>query len=436
MVESLKLIENPALRETLYHYRVNPGMDLYVLPKPGYHKKYAIFSTRFGSIDNRFRVEPEDEITEVPDGMAHFLEHKLFEDDRGNVFDRFAALGASANAYTSFTQTTYLFSCTANFEENLQQLLSFVQEPYFTEKTIQKEQGIIGQEIKMYEDHPHWRVFFNLLESLYCVHPVRNDIAGTIESIAKITPELLYHCYNTYYHPSNMAVFVVGDLNPDNVSLLVEKNLAARDYRTMGAIVRLFPQEPEKINRERIVQELVVSEPIIFLGFKDMVVENLQGMELLRRDILMELILDIIFGSSEELYNELYRSDLIDENFGADYTAEINYGYTMIGGETKDPDQLYTRIIDEIKKTIKNGVSSEQFERHRRKLLGNYIRRFNSLEFIANNFLAQRFRGTDLFALPSILQEVQLEEALAVAEENLNPDRHAVSTIIPAASDH
>lgn len=436
MVESLKLIENPALRETLYHYRINPGMDLYVLPKPGYHKKYAIFSTRFGSIDNRFRVEPEDEITEVPDGMAHFLEHKLFEDDRGNVFDRFAALGASANAYTSFTQTTYLFSCTANFEENLQQLLNFVQEPYFTEKTVQKEQGIIGQEIKMYEDHPHWRVFFNLLESLYCVHPVRNDIAGTIESIAKITPDLLYHCYNTYYHPSNMAVFVVGDLNPENVSLLVEKNLAARDYRTMGAIVRLFPQEPENINREKAVQELVVSEPIIFLGFKDMVVGSLQGMELLRRDILMELTLDIIFGSSEELYNELYRSDLIDENFGADYTAEINYGYTMIGGETKDPDRLYTRVLDEIKKTIKNGISSEQFERHRRKLLGNYIRRFNSLEFIANNFLAQRFRGTDLFALPAILQEVRLEEALAVAEENLNPDRHAVSIITPAESDH
>lgn len=436
MVENLRLIENPALRETLYHYRVYPGMDLYVLPKPGYQKKYAIFSTRFGSIDNRFRVEPEVEITEVPDGMAHFLEHKLFEDDRGNVFDRFAALGASANAYTSFTQTTYLFSSTANFEENLRQLLDFVQEPYFTEKTVQKEQGIIGQEIKMYEDHPHWRVFFNLLESLYCAHPVRNDIAGTIESIARITPELLYHCYNTYYHPSNMAVFVVGDLIPERVSYLVEENLAARDYKTMGTIVRLFPREPEKINRERIVQELVVSDPIIFIGFKDMVVEKLQGLELLRRDILMELILDIIFGSSEQFYNDLYRADLIDENFGADYTAEINYGYTMIGGETKDPDQLYGRIIDALNKTIKGGVSSEQFERHRRKLLGHYIRRFNSLEFIANNFLAQRFRGTDLFSLPTILQEVRLEEALAVAKENLDPDRHAVSTIVPAASDH
>lgn len=436
MAESFRLIENPTLRERLYQYRVYPGMDVYILPKPGYHKKYAIFSTRFGSIDNRFRVEPENNITEVPDGVAHFLEHKLFEDDRGSVFDRFAVLGASANAYTSFTQTTYLFSCTTNFEQNLQQLLNFVQEPYFTEKTVQKEQGIIGQEIKMYEDHPHWRVFFNLLESLYCVHPVRNDIAGTAESIARITPELLYHCYNTYYHPTNMAVFIVGDLDPDRTSELVEENLSTRDYRTMGAIVRLFPREPEKINRDRVEQKLVVSEPILFLGYKDIVAEKLQGMDLLRRDILMELILDIIFGSSEELYNELYRSDLIDEGFGADYTAEINYGYTMIGGETKDPDQLYTRIIAAINNTMKNGVTEEQFERHRRKILGNYIRRFNSLEFIANNFLAQRFRGTDLFALPSVLQEVRRDEALAVAEENLDPDRHAVSLILPAESDH
>lgn len=435
MADNCKLIENRTLQETLYHYRVHPGMDVYVLPKPGYQKKYAIFSTRFGSIDNRFRVEPDEEITIVPDGVAHFLEHKLFEDDRGNVFDRFASLGASANAFTSFTQTTYLFSCTANFEENLDLLLDFVQEPYFTEQTVEKEQGIIGQEIKMYEDHPHWRVFFNLLESLYCEHPVRNDIAGTVESIAQITPDLLYRCYNTFYHPSNMAVFVVGDLTPDLVGRQVEENLVARKYKPMGSIVRDYPREPDEIARERIAQELVVSEPILFLGFKDMVVEKLRGRDLMRREILMELLLDIIFGSSEALYNDLYRKDLIDENFGAEYTAEINYGYTMIGGETKDPDQLYQRTMEAIAKVRKEGVSAEQFERHRRKILGGYIRRFNSLEFIANNFLAYRFRNTDLFELPSILQEVRREEALALFEENLDPARHAVSLILPAATE-
>jgi len=431
MIDNCRLIENRELHETLYQYRVHPGMDVYVLPRPGYQKKYAIFSTRFGSIDNRFRVEPAQEITVLPDGVAHFLEHKLFEDEGGNVFDRFAALGASANAFTSFTQTSYLFSCTSSFEQSLTALLDFVQEPYFTEQTVQKEQGIIGQEIKMYEDHPHWQVFFNLLAGLYREHPVRNDIAGTVESISQITPDLLYHCYNTFYHPSNMAVFVVGDLEPDKVGRQVEVNLASRDYKPIGTIVRQYPQEPAKIKQRRTVQELVVSEPIIYLGFKDMVVEKLQGRELMRREILMELLLDILFGTSEALYNDIYKEDLIDENFGAEYTAEINYGYAMIGGETKDPDQLYQRIMAAMDKIKKEGISAEQFERHRRKLLGGYIRRFNSLEFIANNFLAYRFRGTDLFQLPSILHEVRREEAILLVEENLDPARHAVSLIIP-----
>jgi predicted Zn-dependent peptidase len=431
MAELFKLIENNTLQEKLYHYRVDPGLDLYVLPRPGYRKKYAIFSTRFGSIDNKFRIEPEQEFTDLPDGVAHFLEHKLFEDEGGNVFDRFAALGASANAYTSFTQTTYLFSCTERFAENFGVLLDFVQEPYFTEQTVQKEQGIIGQEIKMYEDHPHWRVFFNLLESLYQNHPVRNDIAGTVESISRITPELLYSCYNTFYHPSNMAVFVVGDLDPQQVYSQTTENLAARNYSPLGAIVRSFPVEPPEVLKRKAEQQLVVSEPLVFIGYKDIAVEHLKGRELMRREILMELVLDILFGTSEKLYNDLYRDDLIDENFGAEYTAESYYGYVMIGGETKDPDQLCERIMSVIENVSKEGIDQEQFERHRRKILGGYIRRFNSLEFIANNFLAYRFRETDLFELPSILQEVKLEEVLALAAENLNPKRHAVSLILP-----
>ncbi len=431
MKENYRLIESKELDETLHQYSFYPGLNLYVLPRQGYQKKYAVYSTRFGSIDNRFRVEPENEITELPDGVAHFLEHKLFEDERGNVFDRFAALGASPNAFTSFTQTSYLFSCTSNFEQSLNHLLDFVQEPYFTEQTVQKEQGIIGQEIQMYQDHPHWRVFFNLLEGLYQQHPVRNDIAGTAESIAQITPDLLYRCYKTFYHPSNMALFVIGDLNPDQVARQVEDNIAGRNYQALGEIVRFFPEEPAEINRKCSEQELVVSEPIMFLGFKDPVVDKLQGRDLMRREILMELILDIIFGSSEQFYNDLYRDNLIDENFGAEYTAEINYGYTMIGGETRDPEKLCERIMNEISEIRNTGIRAEQYERHRRKILGGYIRRFNSLEFIANNFLAYHFRGTELFELPSILHEIKLEDAVNLLEENLNPALHTVSLIKP-----
>ncbi len=435
MRENFRLIENRELHETLYHYRFDPGLDLYVLPRPGYQKKYAVFSTCFGSIDNRFRVEPDPGVIELPDGVAHFLEHKLFEDERGNVFDRFAALGASPNAFTSFTQTSYLFSCTANFEQNLEHLLNFVQEPYFTEQTVQKEQGIIGQEIKMYEDHPHWRVFFNLLAGLYQKHPVRNDIAGTVESISKITPELLYRCYNTFYHPSNMAVFVIGDLDPEQVGQQVEANLSGRGYGPMGKIVRLFPEEPVEISRQKTVQELVVSEPIMFIGFKDNGVAKLDSSSLMRRELLMELVLDILFGSSEKLYNELYRENLIDENFGAEFAVETNYAYAMIGGETRDPDQLYERLMEAVQDFKKEGISDEQFERHRRKILGGYIRRFNSLEFIANNYLAYRFRENEMFELPSILQDVKKEEAVKVAEENLDPSYHALSLVMPSQKD-
>jgi predicted Zn-dependent peptidase len=423
--------EIEVLQEKLYRRSVAPGMDIYVLPKAGYQKKYAAFSTRFGSIDNKFQLDGSDETIAVPEGMAHFLEHKLFEDERGNVSDRFAALGASSNAFTTFTHTTYLFSTTANFDESLALLLDFVQEPYFTAETVSKEQGIIGQEIRMYDDHPQWRVFFNLLEALYHAHPVRCDIAGTVESIARITPELLYRCYHKFYHPSNMALFVVGDLAPDRVGRQVEENLGRRNYRPLGRIKRLSPPEPETVARRRITQELVVSEPIFNLGFKDPAVINLDGDGLLRREIAMELLLEIVFGNSEPLFNDLYRDGLIDDHFDAGYTAEKSYGYTLIGGETRDPEQLYKRVMAGIAKVKKEGFTTEQFERHRRNQLGGYMRRFNSLEFIANNFLSYLFRDTELFRYPAILQRIGKEEVAALLDENLSPERHAVSIILP-----
>ena len=432
MAADWTVIENRELREKLHKRTLGSGLELYVLPKAGYRKKYAAFSTHFGSIDSKFQVNGSTDVISVPDGVAHFLEHKLFEDEKGNVSDRFAALGASSNAYTTFTHTNYLFSCTDHFRENLELLLDFVQEPYFTAESVQNEQGIIGQEIRMYEDHPQWRVFFNLLAALYRNHPVRIDIAGTVESIAKITPDVLYQCYRTFYHPSNMAVFVIGDLSPDDVARQVEENLARHNHSPLGPIKRFFPEEPDQILKQRVSQDLVVSEPLFNLGFKDPAVPSLQGRELLRREISMELLLEIIFGESEPLYNELYQAGLIDDNFDCGYTAEQTYGYTLIGGETRDPEQLYQRVMAGIESFRKEGVTEEQFERHRRNQLGGYMRRFNSLEFIANNYLAYRFRDTDLFAYPAVLQEIRREELTAMLKDNLDPARHAVSLILPS----
>lgn len=425
------VLENIELKEKLYQRTLESGLELFLLLKPGYQKKYAAFATRFGSIDSRFQVNGTEEAIELPGGVAHFLEHKLFEDEKGNVSDRFAALGASSNAYTTFTHTNYLFSGTDCFTESLELLLDFVQEPYFTAESVKKEQGIIGQEIRMYDDHPQWRVFFNLLAALYREHPVRIDIAGTKESIAKITPALLYQCYRTFYHPGNMGLFIVGDLSLDEVGRQVEENLARHNHTPMGPIERFLPEEPAEILQQRVSQELMVSEPIFNLGFKDPQVALWQGRDLLRRETAMELLLEIIFGESEPFFNELYEAGLIDANFDSGYTAETTYGYTLIGGETRDPEQLYARIMEQIQKLRMSGITEEQFERHRRNQLGGYMRRFNSLEFIANSYLAHHFRGSDLFQYPAILRDLRRQDLAELLEINLNPDRHAVSLVLP-----
>ena len=210
------------LGETLYEYVHESGLKVLFVKKPGYNKKTAMFGTNYGSIDNVFKVQGSDKEIVVPDGIAHFLEHKLFEQEDGNMLDKFSKLGASPNAFTSFNQTVYYFSCADLFEENFRMLLSYVQNPWLTDENVEKEKGIIGQEIRMYEDNPNWRVFFNLLDCLYVNHPVKLDIAGSIESISKITKELLYDCYHTFYTPSNMVVVVVGDLVPEEVFSIVE----------------------------------------------------------------------------------------------------------------------------------------------------------------------------------------------------------------------
>ena len=422
---------NKTLQETVYYADLDPGPALYVLPKKGYSKKYAIFSTRFGSIDNSFWTEVgAGERVEAPDGVAHFLEHKLFDDVDGNAFDRFAQYGASSNAFTSFTNTTYLFSCTDYFRESFDLLLNFVQSPYFTQESVDKEQGIIQQEIKMYEDNPEWRVFFNLLGALYHSHPVRNDIAGTVESISKITEKTLYQCYHTFYHPSNMAIFVTGDVEPDDILVQVSQNIAGRSISPAGKIRRFFPREDPTVKEKKIVQQLAVSQPIFNMGFKD-TYTFLEGRDLLFRELSLELLLDMIFGRGEELYTELYEAGLLDEHFSAGYSGEMTYGYTLLGGRTKDPELLVERIWQGIEKVKKEGLSHASFSRHMRAMRGDFLRCFNSLEFIANNYLAYRFREIDFFDILDVLEEIRLEDLEILLYEHFREDLHAVSIVIP-----
>ncbi len=423
-----RFLENDTIKEKVYVATLDPGLEVFVFPKKGYNKQYASFATQFGSIDNTFYVEGKENLLEVPDGVAHFLEHKLFEGEQGNVFDEFARFGASANAYTNFTMTNYLFSSTDHFEKCFDLLLNFVQDPYFTKESVEKEKGIIAQEIRMYEDNPSWRLFFNLLGSLFAVHPVRKDIAGTVESIMDIDEEVLYKCYRTFYHPSNMALFVVGDLEPERVIHQVIDNLEKKNYQPMGEIKRIYPEEPKNVREKCVREKMEVSQPLLNLGFKDPNV-GFTGRELFKKELASELLLEMLFGKASETYTRLYEEGLINDQFGSTFVGEKDYGYSIMGGETPDPDKLYQELLSSIKQYTQGGFREEDFERQRRKMLGEFLRSFNSLEFIANNFLYYHFRDNNLFDFVSLLKEITAEDIQVRLRELFDEKYHSCSII-------
>nr|WP_245252031.1 pitrilysin family protein [Paenibacillus sediminis] len=404
------------------------GLQVYVLPKPGFSKTYATFSTKYGSIDNHFRVEGQEEV-KVPDGIAHFLEHKMFEEPEGDIFATFSSQGASANAFTSFDQTVYLFSATEQIDANLETLINFVQHPYFTDQNVEKEKGIIGQEIQMYQDNPDWRVYFGLIEALYKVHPVRIDIAGTVESIGTITKETLYKCYHTFYHPSNMLLFIVGGVEPEHVFKLVRDNQAKKSFEPQGNIERLFDEEPSEVAEPRKVAKLAVSMPKCLFGFKETEL-GLTGEALVRRDLTTKLMLDLLFGSSTSLYQKLYDEELISDSFGYEYNSNPNYAFSAIGGDTKDPDLLLQRIREEVDKIREKGFTASDFERLRKKKIGGYLRMLNSPENIAHEFTRYKFRDSDLFAVLPLYEAITLDEVNERLRSHIDWSKLAVSIVV------
>lgn len=416
------------LQETLYYEVMDNGLRVYVLPKPGFQKTYATFATKYGSVDNHFKVQGESE-TRVPDGIAHFLEHKMFEEPEGDIFAKFASNGASANAFTSFDQTVYLFSATENIHENLETLIDFVQNPYFTDQNVEKEKGIIGQEINMYQDNPDWRVYFGLIEAMYKVHPVHIDIAGTVESIGTITKEDLYTCYNAFYHPSNMLLFVVGGVDPEETMNLIRSNQARKSYDKQGSIERLFDPEPQGVEEKRRESRLAVSLPKCLFGFKEKQV-GLSADEQLRRDLTTKLMMDLLFGSSTELYQKLYDEDLISDSFGHEYNSSPQYAFSAVGGDTKDPDQLLERIRTEVDKLKASGFQASDFERARKKKMGGYLRMLNSPENIAHEFTRYQFRGADFFNVLPVYESITLEDVNRRLQEHVDWNQLAVSIVV------
>ncbi|MEC2059304.1 EF-P 5-aminopentanol modification-associated protein YfmH [Bacillus stercoris] len=425
----IKPIEYEQLQETLYHEKMSNGLDVYVLPKKGFNKTYAVFTTKYGSIDNRFVPLDKNEMVHVPDGIAHFLEHKLFEKADGDVFQDFSKQGASANAFTSFTRTAYLFSSTSNVERNLETLIDFVQDPYFTEKTVEKEKGIIGQEINMYDDNPDWRLYFGVIENMYKEHPVRIDIAGTVESISHITKDLLYECYETFYHPSNMLLFIVGPVDPEAIISQVRENQEKKPYTDQPEIKREEVKEQETVFRKEKEIKMNVQGPKCLVGLKSKNPFRL-GKELLKHELSMNLLLEALFGKSSAQYESLYEKGYIDETFSFDFTAEYGFGFAAIGGDTPDPDQLAEDVSSML---LRAGelITAEKIELARKKKIGTFLKALNSPEYIANQFTRYAFLDMSLFDVVTVLEQITIEDVQKVIQEEIAADRLTVCKVVP-----
>lgn len=400
----MKLIKNNLLGESYYEIDHSSGLKIFVMEKPDYSGAFAMFGTKYGSVDTCFRIKGEENYTSVPEGIAHFLEHKLFESEELDAFERFNKTGANANAFTSFDRTAYIFRCADNFEKNLEILLDFVKAPYFTEETVQKEQGIIGQEIRMYQDDPDWQVLFNLLRGLYHNNPVRMDIAGTIESIAEINAKLLYSCYNTFYNLSNMALAVAGNVKKEDVLAIADRVLKKEEPVYFEQII---PDEPKEVKEKYIEENLGVDMPKFALGFK----ENHQSpVRSVREIVLCNLALDVIAGRVSPLYSEMLSEGLINNSFGKEYFIGRGFASKTFIGESTEPEKVKEKIISEIERLQKNGISDEDFDVSLKRLYGAEVNGFNEVDDLANNLVDCYFNGYGLFDTVELYKTITKED--------------------------
>lgn len=425
-----EIFESPLLRERYYRYIHKSGLPIYVFPKK-LSSTYAIFGTRYGSIDNRFGVEGEHSVTAVPDGIAHFLEHKLFANEDGSdAFEHFSALGADANAYTSFNKTAYLFSCTENLEESLSELLDFVTHPYFTEESVRREQGIIAQEIKMYDDSPAEACYYGMLENLYEHHSIRRNICGTVDSISEITPELLYECYRVFYNTENMALIVCGDVQPEDILRIADKHLP--DKKKDIRVIRESENElePSEVYRSRSAKRMNVAKPIFNIGIKDVDIPQ-APVDRLRRDAAMSILNEMLFARSGELYSEMFESGMISPEMSYCYTISESFAFNSLAGEADDPDA----VLEKIKSYIREAkLSEEGFEMGKRVMYAEFVKEFDSTESIANNLLSFVFDGSDMLGYADIISSVSFEDIKRLALTAFKEEYFTISVIYPLDS--
>lgn len=421
----MQIIENSKVKEKLYIEKLENGLTIMIVPKKEIQKKYVIWGTNYGSNDSKFIVPGESEVTEVPKGVAHFLEHKMFEQESGiNSLDTLTALGVEANAYTTNDHTAYLFECTENFYPALDELMDYVQHPYFTDQNVEKEKGIIGQEIMMYDDYPEWKVYLNTLEAMYHEHPVKLDITGTIETISHINKDILYKCYNTFYNPSNMAMVICGDFEPEELLEEIKKRLVKKDAN--GEIKRIYPEEPESIVKEKIEQNMDVSEPLFTIGIKDKIATE---KEKVKKHLAIEILLNIIIGKSSKLYQKLYNNGILYTVPSFDYEFSRDYAHILITGQSKEPEKVYEKLKQEMEKLKQDGINAEEFERIKKMLYGAYVREYDEPGDIARMFLADFFKGINSFEYLEELTIINEQYVEQILKETFNENKMVISVI-------
>ncbi len=421
----MKMAEYPRLGETVFRQALSNGLEVVTVRKPFHAKSYAFLAVRYGGMDLRFQTEGR--WRETPAGIAHYLEHKMFDMASENVMQSFARNGASDNAFTSNAMTAYYFTSTAHFYENLRILLRFVSTPYFTQESVDKEQGIIAQEIQETEDDPDWRVYANLMERLYQDSPARVPVVGSLESIRQITPQTLYDCHKAFYTPSNMILVCVGNVDQARVA---EEAEAILPREGGPAVIRDYGREDAAGPAgSEVSQAMEVSMPMFLAGYKCQAVD--EGEATLRQSIVGDLACDALFGDSSPLYTRLYEEGAVNSSLGGNFDMLPGAHYVYVGGDAKDPRRVFEEITRQARKLGEEGIGEDFYRQIRRAAYGGMLRSLNSFENIAVSIAEAYFRGFDYFRFPEVFDAVGKADVEAFLRENIAPEKSALSLIQP-----
>lgn len=419
----MQVIENNKIKEKLYTEKLDNGLVVMIFPKKT-RKKYIVWSTNFGSVDNKFYAPGEDNLTTVPDGIAHYLEHKLFEQENGrNSLDVLTSIGVDANAYTTNDHTAYLYECTDHFDEALEEFMNYVQNPYFTDENVEKERGIIEQEIMMYDDYPEWKVYMNAMKALYKDNEINVDVAGTVESIAEIDKEKLYKIYNSFYRPDNMILVIAGDFEPEEILEKVKSKITMKSPK--GQTTRMYNKEQKEIVKPYIEKQMNISMPLVLIAYKD----NDLTSNKIKKDLVIDMLGTIIFGKSSEVFKNLYEDGKLLSAPSIDYEFSKTYAHVMIQFQTNSVDDVTKEILRKIEETKKNGIREEDFQRAKKKIYGEIVKDYNEVSNIATAIVSDYFKNINTLDYFNAINEIDKEYAEKILNELFIEDLKVISVI-------